>query len=208
MNDLHEILNDSFEFNFSKFNFCKTGIITSVNSNNTVNVKPSIMTTAPDGTVFEQPTIYNVQVCDQRTATASVTLPIAKGDQCLLLFTDESLDNWQQSKSSEAINPEDGRTHDISDCICIVGLWQNGKGDYIDYESLTIKNQNCKMVIKDNKVAIGTSTAELLQIIADLITILSTGTTMVAGAPVTIVYATDPGLSLISQKLSLIKGTI
>jgi hypothetical protein len=217
MNDLHEILKDSFDYNFDRYSFCKTGIITAVNSDNTVNVKPSILKANPDGSVQEQPIIYNVQVCGQRTASASVTLPIAKGDQCLLLFTDESLDNWQQSKSSEAINPEDSRTHDVSDCICIVGLWQNGKGDSVDYESLTIKNQNCKMVIKDNKVAIGTNTAELLQIVNDLMSVVSS-ITVTGAVGAYVVNASDPTTGVpaaiagvvqpIITKLSLIKGSL
>lgn len=51
---------------------------------------------------------------------ANLTFPIAKGDNCLLLFCDYEIDRWWDTGESLPSNFE--RKHDISDAFAIVGI--------------------------------------------------------------------------------------
>lgn len=49
-----------------------------------------------------------------------VTFPIESGDECLLIFTDNSFDSWWQSSGVQ--NQWARRRHNITDAVAIVGL--------------------------------------------------------------------------------------
>ena len=51
---------------------------------------------------------------------SNLTFPIAKGDNCLLLFCDYEIDRWWDTGESLPANFE--RRHDISDAFAIVGV--------------------------------------------------------------------------------------
>lgn len=72
-----------------------------------------------------------------------LTFPVAKGDHCLLIFSERCIDNWFSSGSVEP--PDDYRQHDLSDAFAFVGfsplgnkgsVWMGGvelksNGDYL-----------------------------------------------------------------------------
>lgn len=69
-----------------------------------------------------------------------LNMPIAEGDNCLLLFSDEDLDSWLSTNEE---TPLSTRRHDLSDAICLVGL--SGLSSAIDdYEDDKIKLQFSK----------------------------------------------------------------
>ena len=80
---------------------------------------------ATDGTVTlgDYPPLYKVPVHFARGGGFTITMPISKGDECLILFNDRQLDNWLTSGAGSP--PSVGRIHDISDGIAIVGLFSN-----------------------------------------------------------------------------------
>jgi hypothetical protein len=51
---------------------------------------------------------------------ASLTFPVAQGDECLVLFNDRDLDNWFQGNLNAP--PATPRLHSFSDAIIMVGL--------------------------------------------------------------------------------------
>lgn len=51
---------------------------------------------------------------------AALTFPIAKGDECVILFNDRSLDNWLQGSSTS--NPASPRAHSFADGLILVGV--------------------------------------------------------------------------------------
>lgn len=76
-----------------------------------------------DGTIVYQqfPTILNDVPCFVLFGgTGYLTMPITKGDNCILLFADREIDNWFQNGSYTATTTL--RTHDVSDAIAIVGI--------------------------------------------------------------------------------------
>ena len=80
-----------------------------------------------DGTVVPVPaTLQDVPVFTLQGGTASVAggvhigLPIASGDECLLVFNDFDLDAWYAQGGQP--KPLSARQHNISDAIALVGL--------------------------------------------------------------------------------------
>jgi Phage protein Gp138 N-terminal domain len=71
------------------------------------------------------PIINNVPVVHPRTAKAAVRLPVSKGDICVLVFSDRSLERWVQADGSEQ-DPNDSRQHHYSDAYAILGGYPKG----------------------------------------------------------------------------------
>ena len=70
-----------------------------------------------------QPTIAAVPVIFPSAATGSLTFPIGVGDIVLLIFSEQSLDNWLFSDGKASVDPEDHRRFHYSDAIAIPGLY-------------------------------------------------------------------------------------
>lgn len=68
-----------------------------------------------------RPVVSCVPVVFPRCGGASLTFPVSKGDGCLLVFAERSLDAWLGQGG--VVAPDDPRRHDISDCIAIMGLY-------------------------------------------------------------------------------------
>lgn len=88
---------------------------------NTVDCKPAIREriAGPDGQVsyVELPMLINVPVVFPSTSNAHITFPLEKNDECLVIFSDLSIDNFWLKGSIQ--NPIENRRHDLSDGIAI-----------------------------------------------------------------------------------------
>lgn len=101
---------------------CIPGIIQSYNpANNTAEVQPAIRERLVDdeGKVVYQalPLLINVPIVFPSTSSAKITFPINKNDQCLVIFSDLSIDHFWEKGSIQ--NPVEVRRHDLSDGIAI-----------------------------------------------------------------------------------------
>lgn len=78
------------------------------------SVRPAMPMALANGEELEAPTIINVPVCFPvgMGGAAQVTVPLQEGDDCLLLFSQRSIENWL-SGSDQA--PDDPRQHDLTD---------------------------------------------------------------------------------------------
>lgn len=63
------------------------------------------------------PLLLNVPVVFPSNSEYAVTFPLEKGDECLVLFSDLSIDNFWQKGNVQ--NPIEDRRHDLSDGIAI-----------------------------------------------------------------------------------------
>jgi hypothetical protein len=100
------------------------GIIQSYNAvAGTVTVLPSIRSNVaqPDGSSVdtELPLLLDVPVCFMGGGGCVLTLPLAKGDECLVIFADRCIDGWFQLGGVQT--QTDQRLHDLSDGFAIVG---------------------------------------------------------------------------------------
>lgn len=64
--------------------------------------------------------ISDVPVQFPRAGGFSLTVPVQKGDPCLLVFSDRSLDKWLDSGGQ--VDPVDERRHHLSDAVAILGV--------------------------------------------------------------------------------------
>jgi hypothetical protein len=91
----------------------------------TVKVQPATKGTlrAADGTVkvLQIPTLPDVPVVFPRGGGFVMTFPIAKGDECLLVFSSRSIDDWWQQGGVQT--PNDTRMHDINDGFAVMGAF-------------------------------------------------------------------------------------
>lgn len=88
---------------------------------NTVEAQPAIRErlVLEDGSIqyLNLPLLINVPVVFPSSGSASITFPIGKGDECLIIFSDLAIDNFWTSGSVQ--NPIEVRRHDLSDGIAI-----------------------------------------------------------------------------------------
>jgi hypothetical protein len=108
----------------SQIHTAMPGVIVSYNAATmTAVVQPALqgMRTMMDGT--RQPVtispIQDVPVHFPGGGGHIFTFPVAAGDECLIIFSERSIDNWHQHGSVQ--QPSDWRMHDINDAFVMVG---------------------------------------------------------------------------------------
>lgn len=103
----------------------------------------------------DYPVLINVPCFVYTGNTESyISMPINKGDTCLVLFNDRDIDNW--FFNGDDLPPNAERYHDIADGLCIVG-WRNMNNKIEDYlaDGIRIKfNTNTDIKIKDQLINI------------------------------------------------------
>ena len=102
------------------------------------------------------PVIPSVPVCFPGSGGWKVTFPISKGDTGLLIFCARSIDRWLSEGGS--VDPQDDRTHDLSDAIFVPGLRDFGNPiDPYKSERMTLGEVGGKQIhITKFKTSIGT----------------------------------------------------
>lgn len=101
---------------------CIPCIVQSYNSaNNTVECQPAVRERIinEDGTIqyIQLPLLINVPVIFPGSASFDIKFPLSKNDECLVFFSDLSIDNFWQKGSVQ--NPVEVRRHDLSDGMAI-----------------------------------------------------------------------------------------
>lgn len=91
----------------------------------TVTVQPAIkerVIVDQNGTVRELslPLLLDVPIVIPRAGGIALTLPVQKGDECLVIFADSCIDAWW-SQGSVQVQAEK-RRHDLSDGFAILGV--------------------------------------------------------------------------------------
>lgn len=87
---------------------------------NTVTVEPMITQVLSDGGVSELPPLADVPVSFPKAGGFVITLPIAAGDEGLIIFNERCIDGWWVTGNKSA--PMDARMHDYSDAVFIPGI--------------------------------------------------------------------------------------
>lgn len=77
----------------------------------------------PDGKAqfVNMPLLVDVPVHFPRGGGCTLTFPVAKGDECLVVFAARCIDSWWQSGGIQA--PAEHRVHDLSDGFAFVGFF-------------------------------------------------------------------------------------
>lgn len=85
------------------------------------SIKPLISAIYPDGSSMEFPVIPNVPVVWPRTSLGSISFPLQRGDGCLVVCSEKSIDDWLLLGGQNV--PTDSRMFDLNDAIAIPGLY-------------------------------------------------------------------------------------
>jgi len=104
--------------------------------------------------------------------SASLTFPIAKGDECLVLFNDRDMNNWfNGTPGAQVATP---RLHSFSDGLILVGLRSLGNvlSDY-DSSRAVLRNADAMVGVSSSKIKIANDTTTLLAVINGLITAIN-----------------------------------
>jgi hypothetical protein len=127
----------------------------------------------PNGKVQSYPLLVDCPVFTLQGGGGAIEMPITKGDQCIILFSDRNLDAWYKNGSEAA--PFDSRTHDLSDGIVLVGLTAltSTLADYTD-EELKIIYGGAKIAINNlDQITIRNQTTSLLTLLDGLIDVIA-----------------------------------
>jgi len=134
-------------------------------TNQTAKVQLLIQRVFFDGDGVDLPQLINVPVWQPRAGGFLITFPIAEDDECLVLFSERSIDNWFKFGGSQS--PKDWRMHSLSDAICLVGMSSEPTAieDY-DPDNLVIRNEEDDQHVvfhnnKDIEIATGTIVIQL-----------------------------------------------
>lgn len=109
-------------------------------------IQPAIQRIYSNDRAVDLPKIINAPVAIWRGGGFSMTYPIKEGDECLIVFSERSLDRWIEE--GEGKKPMHKRTHNLSDGIAFVCLSSkpNAVPDYSDSD-LQIKSDSGNAVI-------------------------------------------------------------
>jgi len=119
------------------------------------------------------PVIPNVPVGFPSAGGYRITLPIQRGDTCLVLFHDFSLDTWLAVGG--IVSPDDPRRNDMSDGIALFGVRSfNDPIPNVPPEGMSIgKDDGPQVNITGSEIRAGEGAEEPLAKNADLVTILN-----------------------------------
>lgn len=149
---------------------------------------------------FKIPPLLDVPLVFPRSGGYLLTLPIKKGDECLVLFSDMCIDAWYSHGGIQ--NQIEKRRHDLSDAFAIPGIWsQPNKIKEYSTESTQLRNESGDSYIelKDNTVNIVANTINLK---ANTVNVSASGPCSLKGNPVT-----SNGLNINTHKHSCPDGT-
>ena len=80
------------------------------------------------------PLLVNVPVIFMQGGGAYLSFPIAKGDQCLIIFCDREIDTWFNQGSQTPQPPASDRVHDMNDGFALIGM-RNLKNSLANYNT-------------------------------------------------------------------------
>ena len=86
----------------------------------TLEIQPAISRIYSGGKEVPLPKLINVPLVTLQTAQFSITMPVKAGDECLVIFSERSIDAFY--KTGEVSPPNDLRFHDLSDGFAILGI--------------------------------------------------------------------------------------
>lgn len=153
-------------------------------------VKPLIQKSFIDGSTLVLPILKDVPVIFPRSSTSGVTFPLNKGDGVLIVFSERALDKWYDSGKDQT--PGDNRKFDLSDSICIPGLFSfNNPNIASNNDDLEVQHKDQKITItKGGDIQLGKSSLKKL-VNESFLTVFDNHTHLIGAIPA---FATIPTL--------------
>ena len=120
----------------------------------TVSVQPAVTENIQVGSeaakAVKLPILTDIPICFPRAGGYCITLPVKKGDECLLVFADMCIDGWWQSGGVQ--DQMETRRHDLSDAFAIIGVTsQPRKVNEYSSENMQIRTDDGGIIIELDK---------------------------------------------------------
>lgn len=120
----------------------------------TVSVQPAITENIQVGEeaakATQLPVLTDIPICFPRAGGYCLTLPIKKGDECLLIFADMCMDGWWQSGGVQ--DQMETRRHDLSDAFAIIGTTsQPRKVSGYSADKLQMRTDDSSVIVELDK---------------------------------------------------------
>lgn len=205
--DLYAVMKRAIEHSIADLHVSLPASVESYDSiNQKASVHPLLKKEYADGEIASMPVIVNVPVMFPSSNNAILSMPISKGDTGLIIFSERSLDTWLSIGGE--VEPKDPRTHDLSDAIFIPGLYPFDNNRLADPDSVVLLHNDILLKLQnDNKVAMGTASVEVLDVISQALNLL-VNTTVFTGDAGTQPLSSASSLSTLKTQIDSIKGTI
>jgi len=184
---LRGLFTDLIQEVMAKFNCHQLGTIQSVNAaKNTVTVSINVLrvtskvsptgqdptqSTPPAVAYVTYPILVDVPFFIMSGGGGVITMPIAQGDTCLVMFNDRDIDAW--FTTGGVVAPNSSRMHDLADGLALVGF--RSLSNLVAAYSTTdiqIKNGGGQISVAA-KINISNGTTSLLTLMTNLITALT-----------------------------------
>jgi hypothetical protein len=131
---------------------CCPGIIDSFDPViQTATIQPAIRQQSIDAegnkVTKKLPLLINVPVIFPESGGFSLTFPVKKGDECLVLFADRNFESWQDQGGIQ--EQPSVRIHDISDGLAIIGF--NSKPNVIqnfNNDKMQMRNSDASAIVE------------------------------------------------------------
>lgn len=159
---------------FRSMNCVKIGTIQSFDmAKKTATIKILFKRVLPNGTVASYPVLVDCPVFTLQGGGGAIQMPIASGDQCIVLFSDRNIDAWFKTGSESA--PLNGRTHDLSDGMALVGInsLTSSLENYVSGK-MRLFFGGAEINLAGGKITIKNETTTLLTILNGLIDVITT----------------------------------
>lgn len=113
-----------------------------------IELSPDVLN---DGGTMRVPNLSGVPVLFPRCGGASITLPVRKGDGCLVFFLDRDSREWLDGKPKAT--PLTRRTHNYNDAVAIMGLTPFSATSVVTNNlDVTIQFQGTKVTLKPDGI--------------------------------------------------------
>ena len=109
------------------------------------------------------PILTDIPIYFPRAGGYSITLPVKKGDECLLVFADMCIDGWWQSGGVQ--DQMETRRHDLSDAFALIGFTSQPRvvsGYSSENMQIRTDSQNIICELDNSSGAVNIGTANLL----------------------------------------------
>jgi hypothetical protein len=105
------------------------------------------------------PVINNVPVVFPGSKDVVIAFPLSAGDGCLILFSEQAMENYLSSTGKE-VEPGDNRRYSVNDAICIPGLFPfTSPGKTGGTIGLEIIFKGYKIIINDTGITLSSTDA-------------------------------------------------
>lgn len=167
MRNINELISSDYEIYKSFADAIKSsvrvsipGIIQSFDSiTQTCTIQPTIrekvINSEYSSSWQDLPLLLDVPICIPKAGNFALTLPVKKGDECLVIFSDMCIDAWFSLGGIQ--NQIEKRRHDLSDCFCILGTYSQ-PNIIENYSTNSAQLRNLEgtqyIEIKDNEINI------------------------------------------------------